>query len=112
MNDVLKGKLRVKKLEKEKMLSMRTSQWGTTSHRVLHLEREMDQMKRAMEEMRENMRKTNHVDNLIHQTDSPFVASINSHSLPSKFKMPSLDSYDGTHNPCGHIATFITIMHL
>ena len=72
----------------------------------------MDQMKRAMEEMRENMIRTNHVDNLIHRTDSPFVASINSHPLPSKFKMPSLDSYDGTRNSCDHIATFMTTMHL
>jgi len=85
---------------------------GTTSHRVPHLEREMDQMRRAMEEMRENIRRKNHVDDLIHRTDSPFVASINSHPLPSKFEMPSLDSYDGTCDPCDHIATFKTTMHL
>ena len=65
-----------------------------------------------MEKMRENMRRTNHVDDLIHRTDSPFITSINSHPLPSKFKMPSLDSYDGTRDPCDHIATFKTIMHL
>ena len=40
------------------------------------------------------------------------MASINSHPLPSKYKMPSLDSYDGTRNPCDHIATFKTTMHL
>ena len=40
------------------------------------------------------------------------MPSINSHSLPSKFKMPSLDSYDGTRDPCDHIATFKTTMHL
>ena len=47
-----------------------------------------------------------------HRTNFLFVASINSHPLPSKFKMPSLDSYDGTRNPCDHIATFKTTMHL
>ena len=26
--------------------------------------------------------------------------------------MPSLDSYDRTHDPCDHIATFKSIMHL
>ena len=52
------------------------------------------------------MRRTNH------RTNSLFVASINSHPLPSKFKMPSLDSYDGMHDPCDHIATFKTIMPL
>ena len=72
----------------------------------------MDQMRRAMEEMRENIRGTNHVDDLIHQTDSPFVDSINSHPLPSKFKMSSLDSYNGARDPYAHIATFKTTIHL
>ena len=65
-----------------------------------------------MDKMRENMRRTNHVDDLVYRTDSPFITSINSHPLPSKFKMPSLDSYDGTCDPCDHIATFKTTMHL
>ena len=62
--------------------------------------------------MRENMRRTNHVDDLVHRTDFPFITSINSHPLPSKFKMPSLDSYDGMCDPCDHIATFKTTMYL
>ena len=65
-----------------------------------------------MDKMRENMRRTNHVDDLVHRTDSPFITFINSHTLPSKFKMPSLDSYDGTCDPCDHIATFKTTIHL
>ena len=85
---------------------------GTTSRRVPHLEREMDQMRKAMEEMRENMRRENPVEDLVHRTNSPFTASINGHPLPPKFKMPSLDSYDGTRYPFDHIATFKTTMHL
>ena len=84
---------------------------GTVTHRVPHLQREMDQMKRAMEEMKDSIR-VNHVDDLVHRTYSPFTASITSHPLPSKFKTPTLDSYDGTHDPCDHIATFKTTMHL
>ncbi|XP_065624395.1 uncharacterized protein LOC136065302 [Quercus suber] len=72
----------------------------------------MDQMRRVMDEMRENMRKTNPVEDLVHRTDSPFVASVNAHPLPLKFKMPPLDSYDGTRDPFDHIATFKTTMHL
>ena len=72
----------------------------------------MDQMKKAMEEMRDSIRMTNHVDNLIHRMDSLFTASITSHALPSKFKLPTLDSYDRTRDPCDHIATFKTTMHL
>ena len=85
---------------------------GTISRRVPYLERKMDEMRRAMEEMSENIRRMNHVDDLVHRTDSLFIASINSQLLPSKFKMPSLDSYDGTRNLCDHIATFKTTMHL
>ncbi|XP_030943729.1 uncharacterized protein LOC115968464 [Quercus lobata] len=84
----------------------------TTSHRVPHLEREMDQMRKAMDEMRENMRRANPVEDLVYRTDSPFTASINSHPLPPKFKMPSLDSYNGMRDPFDHIATFKTTMHL
>ena len=56
------------------------------------MEREIDQMRKVMDEIRENMRRVNPVKDLVHQTDSPFTASINSHPLPPKFKMPSLDS--------------------
>ena len=65
-----------------------------------------------MDKMRENMRRTNHVDDLVHQIDSPFIMSINSHPLSSKFKMPALDSYDGMRDPYDHIATFKITMHL
>jgi len=72
----------------------------------------MDQMKRAMEEMKDSMRKVNHMDDLVQRTESAFVASITSHPLPSKFKMPALDSYDRMRDPCDHITTFNTTMHL
>ena len=65
-----------------------------------------------MEKMKDSMRRVNHVDDLVHRIDSPFIASITSHPLPSKFKMPTLDSYDGTCDPYDHIAMFKTTMHL
>ena len=72
----------------------------------------MNQKKKVMEEMKENMRRANPIEDLVHRTDSPFTASINGHLLPSKFKLPSLVSYDGTRDPFDHIATFKTTMHL
>ena len=68
-------------------------------------------MKKVMEEMKENMRRANLIEDLVHRTDSPFTAPINGHPLPSKFKLPSLDSYDGTRDPFDHTATFKTTMH-
>ena len=83
---------------------------GTTSRRVPHLEKEMDQMRKVMAEMKENMSRANPIK--VHRTNSPFTASINEHPLPPKFKMPSLDLYDGARDPFDHIATFKTTMHL
>ena len=71
----------------------------------------MDQMRKVMDEMRENMRRANPVEDLVHRTDSPFTAPINSQPLPPKFKMPSLDSYDGMRDLFDHIATFKTTLH-
>ena len=39
---------------------------GITSRRVPHLEREIDQMRMVTDEMRENMRKANLVEDLVH----------------------------------------------
>ena len=44
-------------------------------------------------------------------TDSPFTATVNSDPLPSKFRMPQIDSYDGVKDPLDHLETFKTLMH-
>ena len=72
----------------------------------------MDQIRKVMDEMKENMRRANPMEDLVHRTDSPFTTLISGHPLPLKFKMPSLDSYDGMRDPFDHIATFKTTMHL
>ena len=69
-------------------------------------------MRKTMEKMRKNTRRANPVDDLVHRIDSSFTPSINSHLLRPKFKMPSLDSYDGTRDLFDHIATFKTTMPL
>ena len=98
--------------DKGRNTELKSQSRGTASQRVPHLEKEMDQMRKVMDEMRENMRRVNLVDDLVNRTDSPFTTSINSHPLPLMFKMPFLDSYDGTRNPFDHIATFKTMIHL
>ena len=52
------------------------------------------------------------LDNLVNRTDSPFTAPVNSFPLPSKFRMPQMDSYDGARDPLDHLETFKTLMHL
>ena len=55
---------------------------------------------------------SNDLDDLVNRTDSPFTASVNSFSLPHKFRMPQIDSYDGVKDPLDHLETFKTLMHL
>ena len=52
------------------------------------------------------------LDDLVNRTDSPFTTAVNSFPLPSKFRMPSMDSYDGVKDPLDHLETFKTLMHL
>ncbi|PSJ19597.1 hypothetical protein CVH10_22020, partial [Halomonas sp. ND22Bw] len=43
---------------------------------------------------------------------SPFTAEILGRPLPTKFKMPSLDSYDGSSDPVDHLDHFRTHLSL
>ena len=52
------------------------------------------------------------LNDLVHQTDSPFTASVTSFPLPPKFYMPQIESYDGSKDPLDHLESFKTLMHL
>ena len=52
------------------------------------------------------------LDDLVNQTDSSFNAPVNSFPLPSKFRMPHMDSYDGVKDSLDHLETFKILMHL
>ena len=52
------------------------------------------------------------LDDLVNRTDSSFTAIVNSYPLPSKSRMPQIDSYDGVKDPLNHLETFKTLMHL
>jgi hypothetical protein len=57
-------------------------------------------------------RATRNLDDLVHRTYSPFMEAVISFSLPSKFRMPSLETFDGTKDPLDHLESFKTIMCL
>ena len=48
------------------------------------------------------------LDELVHRIDSPFTASITSFPLPSKFRMPQVEAYDGSKDPLDHLESFKT----
>ena len=55
---------------------------------------------------------SNDLDDLVHRIDSPFTASITSFSLPLKFRMLQVETYDGSKDPLDHLESFKTLMHL
>ena len=52
------------------------------------------------------------LDELVHRTDLPFIASITSFPLPLKFRMLQVEAYDGSKDPLNHLESFKTLMHL
>ena len=52
------------------------------------------------------------LDDFIYKTDLPFIAPVTSFPLPPKFRMPQVESYDGSKDPLDHLESFKTLMHL
>ena len=52
------------------------------------------------------------LDNLVHRADSPFIPRIANFPLPTRFKVPKLESFDGTEDPFDYLEAFKTIMQL
>ena len=74
----------------------------------------MQVMKEQMEVMMNALKErvSNDLDDLVNRTDSPFTIPVNSCSLPQKFRMPQIKSYNGVKDPLDHLETFKTLMHL
>uniref|UniRef100_A0A2N9EPX2 Uncharacterized protein n=1 Tax=Fagus sylvatica TaxID=28930 RepID=A0A2N9EPX2_FAGSY len=77
-------------------------------------EHEIKAMKAQLGEMKDEFkgRATRNLDTLVHRTDSPFMEKVISFPLPSKFRMPSLENFDGTKDPLDHLESFKTMMCL
>ena len=52
------------------------------------------------------------LDDLVHRTDLPFTTFVTSFLLPSKFRVPQVETYDGFKDPLNHLQSFKTLMHL
>ena len=79
-----------------------------------HIVAEMQMIKEQMDFMMNALRGrvSSDLDDLVHQTDSPFITSINSFLLPPKFRIPQIESYNRTKDPLDHLESFKTLMHL
>ncbi|XP_059668817.1 uncharacterized protein LOC132313897 [Cornus florida] len=52
------------------------------------------------------------VDDLVQKTNVPFNPRVMALPLPTKFKMPHLESFDRTRDPLDHLETFKSLMNL
>ena len=71
-------------------------------------------MKARMDFMMNTLRRqvSTDLDDLVHQTDSPFTASVTSFPLLPKFRMPQVESYDRSKDPLDYLESFKTLIHL
>ena len=71
------------------------------------MRKEMDELRSAIKEKTERS-----VDRLVKATDSPFTTVVLECPVPSKFRLPQLESFDGLKDPQDHLNTFKTTLGL
>ncbi|XP_023880001.1 uncharacterized protein LOC111992366 [Quercus suber] len=71
------------------------------------MRREMNELRTAIKEKTEQS-----VDRLVRATDSPFTPVVLECPLPSKFRLPQLEPFDGLKDPQDHLNTFRTTLGL
>ena len=74
----------------------------------------MKSLRRELDEVKNDMKGKTvmNLDGLLKRTYSPFTASVLECPLPSKFRLPRLEFYDGTKDLLDHIRAFKTILNL
>ena len=71
------------------------------------MRKEMDELRSAIKEKTERS-----VDRLVRETDSPFTTVVLECLIPSKFRLPQLESFDGLKDLQDHLNTFKTTLGL
>ena len=80
---------------------------GTSSNLLREMRKEMDELRSTIKE------KTNRsLDLMVTKTDSPFTMAILECPVPSKFRLPQLEPFDGLKDPLDHLNTFKTTLGL
>ncbi|XP_065628562.1 uncharacterized protein LOC136067137 [Quercus suber] len=71
------------------------------------MRREMDELRNSIKEKTERS-----VDRMVRATDSPFTTAVLDCPVPSKFRLPQLEPFDGLKDPQDHLNTFKTTLGL
>uniref|UniRef100_A0A2N9GG66 RNase H type-1 domain-containing protein n=1 Tax=Fagus sylvatica TaxID=28930 RepID=A0A2N9GG66_FAGSY len=103
------------RVRRDVMLSLdKSNNKSNNKSSVKNKKTRQEAMKVQLGEMKDEFkgRATRNLDTLVHRIDSPFIEAIISFPLPSKFRMPSLENFDGTKDPLDHLESFKTMMCL
>uniref|UniRef100_A0A2N9GBC9 Integrase catalytic domain-containing protein n=1 Tax=Fagus sylvatica TaxID=28930 RepID=A0A2N9GBC9_FAGSY len=84
----------------------------TRQNQVLNQKLLQHEIEKQKEKDKGKRRAAKHLDDLVHTMDSPFTKAIIFFPLPSKFRMPSLETFDGSKDPLDHLESFKTVMCL
>nr|XP_023888115.1 uncharacterized protein LOC112000248 [Quercus suber] len=71
------------------------------------MRKEMDELRNAIKEKMEWS-----VDRMVKATDSPFTTAVLECPVPTKFRLPQIESFDGLKDPQNHLNTFKTTLGL
>uniref|UniRef100_A0A2N9IVR3 Retrotransposon gag domain-containing protein n=1 Tax=Fagus sylvatica TaxID=28930 RepID=A0A2N9IVR3_FAGSY len=87
---------------------------STADARVAKLEEELKEMREQMKEMKSQVKAkaAKNLDMLIHRSESPFTKRVDKYLLPTKFKVPQLETFDGLKDPLDYLDSFRTIIRL
>ena len=79
----------------------------TNSDLLREMRKEMDELRNAIREKTDQS-----LDRIVRETDSPFTVAIQKCPVPSKFRLPQLEPFDGLKDPLDHLNTFKTTLGL
>ena len=83
-----------------------TREWSW-ENRFRDIQQELSHMKEAVKG-----RAPVSLDTLVQQTKSPFIAGVLHFPLPTKFRIPQIETFDGTKDPIDHLNTYKNQMEL
>ena len=71
------------------------------------MRKEMDELRSAIKEKIDQS-----LDRMVWRIDSPFTAAVLECPVPSKFRLPQLEPFNGLRDPQDHLNTFKTMLGL
>ena len=102
------------KQNEEESNSQANRQYKTSGEDSTRMENELRNIRKEVDELKSAIKDKGreNLDGMIWRMDSPFTTDVLNCPLPPKFRLPQLESYDGSKDPLDHIESFKTLILL